>query len=417
MDFSYSPDVAEWIAKAEALKPIFAERARQYDEAGLWPKENMEMLVEQGFLKLAVPAEYGGLSTSAGYAHILPHSVLEVIASACANTAWALTTQYHAQGLIAGLGSPEQQAWLFDEVVKNGALLATVGSEVVPAQAKATGKESGSIQFNVEFSKTEDGFVANGIKGFTSMAAAAKYILYWSLAPGTDNSSEGLVLSVIHADDPGVTFLPGWEEVIGIRASLSGPTKFEGVPIRDEEVLGQPGDYVQLHPYPFEISYGVLLVGIAQGAYDFVVKVFNERPYLANEDSLKYTLGEMSSALQATRASWWYAQWLFDVGRFDEGAIASLRSLHQAKTASIFVATKAFELVGTRALFKFNPLERAWRDIRTISLHTRETQLMTLLAQAEITGDYFAKSKYGHRIPQEDRKTWGDLGFPQLERD
>jgi alkylation response protein AidB-like acyl-CoA dehydrogenase len=415
MDFAPSAEVADWIAKAEALKPILAERARAYDEEGSWPRENMELLTEQGFLRLAVPTTFGGLGTSAGFAHLLPHSVVEVIASACASTAWALTTQYHCHGLIAGLASHDQQAWLFKEVLDNGALMATVGSEVIPQQRLATGKETGNIQFNVEFHKTEDGFVANGTKGFTSMAAASSYILYWALAPGTDNPSEGLVLGVMDAKDPGVHFLPGWEEVIGIRASLSGPTKFENVPIANKDVMGQPGDYVQEHPYLFELTYAALLVGIAQGAFDFVTKVFNERPYLADEDSLKYTIGEMSSALQASRTSWWYAQWLYDVGRHDEASMAALRALHLAKTNGVFIATKAFDVVGTRALFKFNPLERAWRDIRTVSLHTRESQLMGLLAKAEISGDLFAKSKYGHRIAPEERKTWTDLGMPELD--
>jgi alkylation response protein AidB-like acyl-CoA dehydrogenase len=341
--------------------------------------------------------------------------VIEVIASACASTAWALTTQYHCHGLIAGLASHDQQAWLFKEVIDNGALMATVGSEVIPQQRLATGNETGNIQFNVEFRKTESGFVANGTKGFTSMAAASSYILYWALAPGTDTPSEGLVLGVMDASDPGVHFLPGWEEVIGIRASLSGPTRFENVPIADKDVIGRPGDYVQKHPYLFELTYAALLVGIAQGAFDFVTKVFNERPYLAEEDGLKYTIGEMSSALQASRTSWWYAQWLYDVGRHDEASFAALRALHLAKTNGVFIATKAFDVVGTRALFKFNPLERAWRDIRTVSLHTRESQLMGLLAKAEISGDLFAKAKYGHRIAPEERKTWSDLGMPELE--
>ncbi|BCW86436.1 acyl-CoA dehydrogenase (plasmid) [Arthrobacter sp. NicSoilE8] len=416
MDFSNSQDVDEWIAKAEALKPIFAERARRYDAEGSWPKENMELLFEQGFYRLAIPAEFGGLSNEAGFANILPHSVIEVIASACASTAWALTTQFHCHGLIAGLGNHDQQAWLFKEVLDNGALLATVGSEVVPAQRAATGNEGNAITFNVEFAKCEGGFLANGTKGFTSMAAASTYILYWALAPGTENPSEGLVLGVLNKNDPGVSFLPGWEEVIGIRASLSGPAKFENVPIKDEDVFGQPGDFVQKHPYLFELTYATICLGIAQGAYDFVVKVFNERPYLANEDGLKYTLGEMSSALQATRASWKYAQWLYDTGENDKGSVATLRALHQAKTAGMFVVTKAFDVVGTRALFKFNPLERAWRDLRTVSLHTRESQLMSLVATSEITGEAFAKAKYGHRIPAEERKTWSDVGLPELDR-
>ncbi len=414
VDFALSAEVREWLERAKELKPIFAERARKYDEEGSWPTENMDLLFEQGFLQLAIPREYGGIGTDAGFAAFLPHAVIEIIASACANTAWALTTQYHCHGLIAGLANHDQKTWLFKEVIDNGALMATVGSEVIPAQRLATGKESGNIQFNVDFRRGDDGFIANGTKGFTSGAAASTFILYWALAPGTEEPSEGLVLGVLRADDPGVHFLPGWEEVIGIRASLSGPTRFEDVPIPMEAVLGQPGDYVQLHPYVFELTYATLILGLAQGAFDFVKRVFNERPYLAREDGVKYTIGEMSSSLQATRTSWYYAQWLYDIGHHDEASAAAMRALHQAKTTAVYVATKAFDIVGTRALFKFNPLERTWRDIRTVTLHTRESQLMGLVADAEINGEYFAKAKYGHRIEPKDRKTWADLGVPEL---
>lgn len=77
------------------------------------------------------------------------------------------------------------------------------------------------------------------------------------------------------------------------------------------------------------------------------------------------------------------------------------------------ITTKAFEVVGVRSLFKFNPLDRAWRDVRRITLHTRESLFMRLLAAGEISGQVFVKEKYGPRL--EARRTWADLGYPRQQ--
>ena len=68
-----------------------------------------------------------------------------------------------------------------------------------------------------------------------------------------------------------------------------------------------------------------------------------------------------------------------------------MRALHSAKTSALMITTGAFDVIGVRALFKFNPLERNWRDVRTVTLHTRESQLMRLLAEGEIGFECLAR--------------------------
>lgn len=410
-DFTIAARDQKWIDKARALVPHFRERARKYDEAGQWPSENIDTLVDEGFLKLAVPREYGGLGTSATYCSFLPHAIVETVASGCASTGWGLLTQYHCAGLIGELGSEEQKRRIFSDVVQNGALMASVGSEVMPEQMKAAANTKLRIASAAGLTPVAGGFQTTATKGFCSGAPVSKYLLYWALAPGCDDFATGIVVSIVPADSPGVSFLPGWEEAIGIRGSLSGGAKLENVFIPWRNVMGQPGDYVQKHRYTFELTYAVQLLGIAQGAFDFVTGTLKERVFLMSDDVVAYAVGDMSSALQATRSSWLYAQWLWDQGRLDEAAQATMCALHQAKSTAMMVTTKAFEVIGVRALFKFNPLERALRDARTVSLHTRESQLMRLLADGEVTGNRFVKEKYGKRIEQPDRRGWSDLGL------
>jgi alkylation response protein AidB-like acyl-CoA dehydrogenase len=411
MSFSPAPDAQKWIDKARRLQPTFAANARKYDESGTFPTANFEVLRDEGFLKLAIPREYGGEGTFAGFCAFTPHAVIETVAAACANTGWDLLTQYHCSGLLASLGNDEQRRRIFGDVVNNGVLMASIGSEVMPQQLRAPSSVGTKLKFDAGLEPVEGGFQATATKGFCSVAPVAKYLFYWALAPGIETTSEGLTLSVIPTDSPGVSFLPGWEEAIGIRASLSGGAKLENVFIPWRNVLGEPGDYVQVHPYTFELTYAVQLLGIAQGAFDFVKTVLAERPYLQTDDTVMYAVGEMSAALQATRMSWWYAQWLWDQEQWDEAAHATMRALHSAKTSALMLTTRAFDVVGVRALFKFNPLERNWRDVRTVTLHTRESQLMRLLAEGDVSGRKFAKEKYGQRL--ETRRTWADLGLPR----
>ena len=48
------------VAKADELAATFAERAVIHDPAGSFPHENYRDLHDAGFLRLAIPREYGG---------------------------------------------------------------------------------------------------------------------------------------------------------------------------------------------------------------------------------------------------------------------------------------------------------------------------------------------------------------------
>lgn len=312
VDFTLTPDQQAWIERAERLASDFATRARQFDESGAFPAENFDALREEGFLKLSVPREFGGFGDMAsGYA-FLPHLMLEVIARGCASTAWDLLTHYQYCGLLTGLGNDEQRSRVFADVVGHGALIGSLGSEVNPEQTKTPSQTTGNMAFRASLEPVDGGFVANGRKGFCSIAPVSEYNIYWAMAPGTETLAEGIVLSLILRDAPGLSFLPGWEEAIGIRASLSGGAMLEDVYIPWENVLGEPGDYVQSYPYTFDLCYVVMLLGVARCAYDFVRSLVEDRAYLQDDDTVMYTVGEMSSTLQACRTTWWYAQWLWD---------------------------------------------------------------------------------------------------------
>jgi alkylation response protein AidB-like acyl-CoA dehydrogenase len=411
LNFELSAQQAEWVRRARELAVEFKQDARRVDESGDYPSANMQKLRDGGFLKLAVPEEFGGLGTRAGWCSWLPHLVLEEIAAGCSNTGWALLTHFHNCGVISGIASDRQCARFFADVVENGALIGSLGSEVSPQQMRAGANVGRRITFEAGLEPVEGGFRANAVKGFCSGGPVSDYLIYWALAPGTSSNAEGLVICVVPRTSAGLSFLPGWEEAIGLRATHSGGAKLEGVFIPWENVLGEPGDWVQKHHYTFELTYAVQLVGTAQGAYDFVLDLIRERPYLQQDDTVMYAIGAMSSQLQSARTTWWLAQAMWTAERYDDAAHASMRALHVAKASAVDIVNSAFDVCGVRSVFKFNPIDRSWRDARTVTLHTRESQLMRLLAEGEVSGARFTKEKYGRRLDEFERKTWADVGL------
>jgi alkylation response protein AidB-like acyl-CoA dehydrogenase len=125
------------------------------------------------------------------------------------------------------------------------------------------------------------------------------------------------------------------------------------------------------------------------------------------DNVIAYTLGEMDANLQAARTSMWYAAWLWEQGRYADAELASMRALHTSKQAALMVTVKAFDVCGARGAFKSFPIERALRDVRTFTLHFRESQVMRMLADADLGGAFHSKQKYGPKI---GRQSWEALG-------
>ena len=415
MDFSLGKEEQTWVEKTEGLAKRFAERARKYDEAAAYPAENFAELIAEGFHKLPVPKEYGGYAGPAGNVGLLQYTVAQVLARACPTTSWNLLIHFHQAGVMARLASDEQKGRVFADIVDNGALTGSLGSEVNPAQLKALNVQT-RLVFESQFKPVDGGFLANGTKHFCSMGPVADYLLLWALAPGTTSNGEGLTQAIVPKASKGLTFFDnGWDEITGLRGSVSWSAKLEDVFVPWENVIGQPGDFVQRDPHTYEVSHTAHLLGAAEGVVDFIVDFIQERPYLKEDKVSMFVLAEMDAALQSVRTSMWYAIWLWDQHRYDEAGLASIRALHTAKLAAVSAATKAFEICGTRALFKFHPIERMWREIRTSSLHTRDTQLMDLLADGILDGGkQFSKIKYGEKLAK--TPTWEDLGLSRKKQ-
>ncbi|HYI14102.1 MAG TPA: acyl-CoA dehydrogenase family protein, partial [Thermomicrobiales bacterium] len=371
MDFTFSDHDQDLLERARTLAAEFATRAREYDDDATFPKADFHRLRDEGFLSLAVPEALGGHGMWQANRFITYYTLLETLASGNASTAQLVQIQSHATGIIAHLASDELKLQVLGEVVEHGALVASCGSETDPNQMA-------SKDGRAEMRAVEGGFRLTCTKHFASLAPEADYFVVYVMAPGAPNAAAGLTTVLVSKDDPGVSLQNTWD-TLGMRATISWGLVLDDVFVPWERVMGQPGDWVQHDPRTFTLAYVANHLGTAQGVYDFVLDYLKQRSFLTQDDTIMFTVGEMDAALQATRTSMLYSSWLWEQGRVDEAELASMRALHTSKQTALMVTSKAFDVVGARAAFRHLPVERAFRDARTFSLHFRESALLRLL--------------------------------------
>jgi alkylation response protein AidB-like acyl-CoA dehydrogenase len=400
MDFRFSDHDQQLLATAEALAADFVTRARAYDDDAAFPEEDFRRLREAGILTLAVPEELGGHGMWQGNRYITYYSILAALAAGNASTAQLVQIQSHATGIIAHLASEELKRRVLTDVVERGALVASCGSETDPNQMA-------SKDGRAEMQAVDGGFRLTCTKHFASLAPAADYFVVYVMAPGAPSAAAGLTTVLVAKDDPGVSLQDTWD-TLGMRATISWALVLDNVFVPWERVMGQPGDWVQHDPRTFTLAYVANHLGTAQGVYDFVLDYLKQRPFLTQDDTITFTVGEMDAALQATRTSMWYAAWLWEQGNYAEAEKAGMRALHTSKQTALMVTSKAFDVVGARAAFRHLPVERAFRDVRTFSLHFRESALLRLLVQANLGDEFHSKQRYGPAI---GRQSWQSVGI------
>jgi len=265
--------------------------------------------------------------------------------------------------ILSLYASEEQKRRYFGDVISQGALFASLGSE--PAGSP------NSPRFYVEtsLSKTANGYRLNGEKHFCSIGTAAAYYFAFAMIDGTTGPRDGLVSVVVPKGTPGVTLSETWNSM-SMRATASHSISFCESSVANEHIIGAPGEVVVGGVgSEYVVGYAAIYLGIAEAAYEFardyartrVVKP-DTRP-ISHSPLMQRYMGEMSVNLEAARLMSMQAAMTAR-----PGVPERVFALQQAKYFSVETAMKvtdiALRVCGGRGLLKDFPLERYYRDVR-----------------------------------------------------
>jgi alkylation response protein AidB-like acyl-CoA dehydrogenase len=231
--------------------------AKRFDDGLEFPRRNLELLGEHGFLALTVPEEYGGL----GEDHVAYTMVCETIARyGCASTAMCYVMHIGAVNTL--MLRPTE--YLIDKYIRplNSGRIGTLSY---------SDPETGShfwypISSGAE--RTADGFKVRKRASWTTSAGFADFYVVQTTSPGFTGYDD---LSVFVVDAQDAQARPELWDALGLRGNQSGSLNVDGL-IPPEQLIGPVGDGAasndeSVDPW-FLIGSSSVWNGISLGAID-----------------------------------------------------------------------------------------------------------------------------------------------------
>ncbi|NQW23848.1 MAG: acyl-CoA/acyl-ACP dehydrogenase [SAR202 cluster bacterium] len=363
MDSGLNKNQLELVNTAERVaRECLAPRAHEVDASGTNPKESWQDVWQNGLLAIGVPKEYGGL----GLDMLTYVMVIEKLAGGCTNTGMTVHMHSTVMRFIEALGTDKQKAAYYPEVVDEGKLYGSWGSE--PETRGGTAMRFTTI------TPDGDGYVINGIKHFCTMAGGAhRYMIHCNAQNSTDALASQQLALVPH-DAAGLSQLDEWN-TLGMRGTVSPSMKLDKCVIPQDAVLGEPGAGGKSGvTQGFSLGFAAAYVGAAQAALDCTKEFCLNQTFapdpgrVADGLVVQRTIAEMSMAMRSAQQALYDAASQWEGKTPNEKAVLGARAKYLATIASLEVSSKAIQIAGGRSAHKRMPLERIFRDIRTSTL-------------------------------------------------
>jgi len=356
----------------KTVKP-FKERAAEHDANGTFPFENFNDLKEIGYPALTIPKKYGGGGISLSEMLYLQ----TIIGKADGST--ALSIGWH-MGIVKHLG--ENDIWdeekyksVASDVVAKSALLNNAASE------PATGSPTRGGKPETHAKETEQGWVINGRKTFTTLAPILDYFVVSASIDGTEEIGNFLIKREI----TGVSVDETWDS-IAMKGTGSHDLVLENVQVEKDDLVERliPGKRTATG---WLLHIPACYLGIALAAQEHANQF--ARTYSPNSmegtisdfPTVKQKMGEMELAILESK------HFLFSVARKWDEADESTRQtmgpeLGAVKLSvvnkAVHIVDLAMRIVGARSLSASNPLQRYYRDVRA-GLHNPPMDDMTIM--------------------------------------
>ncbi|HEY7294311.1 MAG TPA: acyl-CoA dehydrogenase family protein [Dehalococcoidia bacterium] len=365
MRFPRTERQAELLALAGELAERIAPRAAEADRAGVVPRESYRELVDARYHTLTVPEEFGGLGAS------MLEFVLCQNALARGDEAVALGINMHLMSVANASQPGHWPRALYDrvmrEVVEEGALINSAAAE------PEMGSPAGGGRPRTTATKVDGGWRINGRKTFTSLSPILRFFIVLATIGDTPDGIE--VGQFLVREDAGVRIEPTWD-VLGMRATESHDIVLEDAFVPDADLisrrlLGAPSPAAPGGSY-FALGVGAVYLAIGERARDFAVAFARERAPtglgrpIGTLQSIQHRVAQMEILLMTARELLFGAA--DDWSEYPEQRPALGPKIAAAKyTATnnaIAVVDLAMRICGGIALFRDEPLERYYRNVR-----------------------------------------------------
>ncbi len=332
-----------------------APKAQQIDEEGIFPKDIMDLVGEEGFFKLIIPKEYGG----EGAGIDAQAYVSQAFGEGSATVGLCYTMHNVALKFILTFGDDELKQFIIKEIVENNKMLSLARSEF------GTGVHVFKSESSVQ--TFEDYSVINGAK---SMITSANYADYYLISVPNDEKNRP-VNWLVPYETEGLSFKENEWNGLGMRGNISCPMIMEDMKIDNKFAVYI--DRVKANQkYPVNIDVIYFMTGLAgvysgmtQTILDAAIEHATSREYpdktLANIETVQIHLANIYSSMLSSKASLDNAVEAL-LNEEADGLMKIMTARIIASENSIEAARLAMRIGGGRAYNKQGPIEMLLRD-------------------------------------------------------
>ncbi|CCI45279.1 unnamed protein product [Albugo candida] len=358
------------------LAPIAGELDREHR----FPKKQIQELGEMGLMGIDIEEKYGG----AGLDYLAYAVALEQVSRGCASTCIILSV--HSSlfcGPIAQFGTEEQkQKHLIP--FASGKKLGCFG-----LTEPGNGSDAGAASTTAR--ETDDGFVINGTKAWTTNAHEGDQVIIFAT---TDKAQKhkGISAFIVPMKTPGFS-LGKKEDKLGIRASSTANLILEDVHIPKENLLGRRGEGFKIAMITLDagrIGVAAQALGIAQASLDCAIRYAHQRKafgqVLAKNSIIQSKLADMAMEIESARLLTYKAAMDKDNG-LPITKIAAMAKLKASEVATM-CAHQAIQILGGMGYVSDMPAERHYRDARITEIYEGTSEIQRLVIATSLNKEF-----------------------------
>jgi acyl-CoA dehydrogenase len=336
-------------------------------------RELVRSLGEAGWLKYTVPAEHGGMHERLDVRSLC--IARETLASVSGLADFAFAMQGLGAGPISLFGSAELKGRYLPRVARGDAIGAFAISEA----------EAGSDVAAMQTVARLDGstYVIDGEKTWISNAGIADFYVVFCRRAG----KKEFIALVVEPTDPGFNLAA---RIDTIAPHPLGTLRFDGCRVPVDRVVGEPerGLRVALGTLDvFRTTVGAAALGFARRAMAECLRHVSARKMfggkLADLQLTQAAIAEMAAEIDASALLVYRSAWMRDNGVPRVTLEAAMAKMY-ATEAGQRVIDRAVQLFGGRGVVAGHPVERLYREIRSLRIYEGATEIQKLVIAGQV---------------------------------
>ncbi len=354
------------------LKPGVIER----DENQKFPKEQIKMMGELGFLGMMVDPKYGGGGMDT-ISYVLAMEEISKVDASC-SVVMSVNNSLVCWGL-EHYGTEEQKQKYLVPLAKGEIIGAFCLSEP-EAGSDATSQKTSAIDKG-------DYYLLNGTKNWITNGSTASVYLVMAQTNAAAGH-KGINCLIVEKGQEGFVVGPK-ENKLGIRGSDTHSLMFNDVKVPKANRIGEDGfgfKFAMKTLAGGRIGIASQALGIASGAYELALAYSKERKAFGKEISkhqiIQFKLADMATRIDAARLMCLKAAWQKDM-HLDYGQSGAMAKVFSSETA-MWTTTEAVQIHGGYGFVKEYHVERLMRDAKITQIYEGTSEVQRIVISRSV---------------------------------